>query len=86
MKKIELSSHAVLKVEILKKHGIIIDEDFVNEVIISPDKIDRGYKGRLIAQKELDKEHVLRVVYENKPEHILVITLYPGKKERYEKD
>lgn len=83
-KKIELSNHAVLKIEVLRRHGITIDEDFINKVITSPDKIDIGYKERLVAQKELDKDHVLRVVYENKPDRILVVTMYPGRKERYE--
>ena len=48
--------------------------------------MEKGYKGRMVAQKRLDERHVLRVVYEDKPEHILIITLYPGRRERYEKD
>jgi hypothetical protein len=49
-------------------------------------KIERGYKDRFIAQKKLDEDHVLRIVYEENVEHILVIPLYPGRSERYEKD
>jgi len=72
--------------EILKTHGLEIGEDMVKEAITSPDKIDKGYLGRQIAQKKLDENHVLRVVYEDRPDEILVITLYPGRRKRYEKD
>jgi hypothetical protein len=39
-----------------------------------------------LAQKALDATHVLRVVYEEAGQDILVITLYPGRRTRYEKD
>ncbi len=45
-----------------------------------------GYKERLTAQKGFDNTHVLRVVYESKPEKIYVVTVYPGRRSRYEKD
>ena len=80
------SEHALLKIEILKKHGIIINKDFVKNTVIYPEKTDHGYKGRFVAQKELDNEHVLRVIYEKHTDHILVVTLYPGRRERYEKN
>lgn len=86
MEKIELSSHARLKIEILKNHKVLIDEGVIRQVVTDPDKIEKGYKGRLIAQKELDKEHVLRVVYEKRHDCVLIITLYPGRRGRYEKD
>ena len=50
----------------------------------NPDIIEPGYKGRLIAQKEFDKKHVLRVVFEEKDEIRRIITFYPGNKKRYE--
>lgn len=86
MKKIRFSDHSLFKIEILKKHGVIIEKSFVKEVILSPDKTEEGYKGRIIAQKRLDKTHILRVVYESYPEEIAVITLYPVRRKRYEKD
>jgi hypothetical protein len=86
MKEIIFSKHALLKIEILRAHGIIIDQEFVRKALTHPNKIERGYKGRFIAQKKLDDDHVLRTVYEENDEHILVITLYPGRSERYEKD
>ena len=86
MKEIIFSKHALLKVEILKAHGIIFNQEFVINALMHPNKIERGYKDRFIAQKKLDDDHVLRIVYEEYLEHILVITLYPGRSQRYEKN
>lgn len=86
MKEIIFSKHALLKVEILKAHGIIFNQEFIRNALTHPNKIERGYKDRFVAQKKLDEDHVLRIVYEENVEHILGITLYPGRSERYEKD
>ena len=86
MKEIVFSDHALIKVEILKRHGIILSKDFIKNAITYPDKIDRGYKDRLIAQRGMNSEHVLRIVYEEHSDHILIITLYPARRERYEED
>lgn len=86
MKKTRFSDHSLFKIEILKKHGVIIEKSFVKKVILSPDKTEEGYKGRIIAQKGLDRTYTLRVVYENYPNEIVIITLYPARRKRYEKD
>ena len=86
MKEIIFSNHAFKKIEILHKHGIIITAEFIKDALRSPDKIDHGYKERFVAQKKIDDEHVLRVVYEEYTDYFLIITLYPGRSGRYEKD
>jgi len=91
MKKVDFTNHARLKIDLLKKHGVEIEEDFIRKTVIEPDNIEKGYKGRLIAQKELDEGHVLRVVYEEEADKFIIITLYPGRKKdmrkiKYSKD
>ena len=86
MKKIIFSEHALFKIELLKRHKIKINKQFIENVVTNSDKTDQGYKGRIIAQKKLDTNHVLRVVYEEYEDHMLVITLYPGRRRRYAKD
>lgn len=86
MKEIRWSDHARLKVDILANHGLIIKSGFVVEVIRSPDTLERGEEDKLIAQKGLDEKRVLRVVYREFNAFILIITLYPGRRSRYEKD
>ena len=72
---IEFSPHSLLKIEILRSHGINVSKEIVEDIIRNPDKIDVGYKERLIAQKGFDDTHVFRVVYESKPEKIYVVTV-----------
>ncbi|MDP2967769.1 MAG: DUF4258 domain-containing protein [Deltaproteobacteria bacterium] len=63
-----------------------LSKENVENVVRTPDRIDKGYKERLIAQKGFDDTHVLRVIYETLPDKIYVVTLYPGRRSRYEKD
>ncbi|MGQ9694075.1 MAG: hypothetical protein ACUVWV_04950 [Thermodesulfobacteriota bacterium] len=42
MKEIKFSDHALLKIEILRNHGIIIDKDFVKEGFSNLEKIEHG--------------------------------------------
>ena len=39
---------------------------------------------RLIAQKVIDKAHLIRVIYIREGDEIKVITFYPTKRQRYE--
>ena len=83
---IEFSPHSLLKIEILRSHGMDVSKEIVENVVRKPDRIDKGYKERLIAQKGFDDTHILRVIYETLPDKIYVVTLYPGRRSRYEKD
>ncbi|MEW6614348.1 MAG: DUF4258 domain-containing protein [Thermodesulfobacteriota bacterium] len=85
-KKIEFSLHSLLKIEILKAHGFDISKEMVEDIIRFPDKIEEGYEGRLVAQKGIDDSHVVRVVYETGTEGYYIVTVYPGRRSRYEKD
>jgi len=86
MPSITFSEHAHLKLEILRAHGILLNVELIQDVVSNPEKVEEGYKGRIIAQKGLDPDHVLRVVYEKHAEEIVIVTFYPGKRERYDKD
>ncbi len=59
MKKIVFSQHALDKIEILRKHKTFIDKEIVEKSVTNPDSIESGYKGRFVAQKILDKDHVI---------------------------
>ena len=60
-----------------------VEEETVVRAIRSPLEVFQGYSGRTIAQTDLDEAHVLRVVYEE-GQVITVVTLYPGRRRRYE--
>ncbi len=83
---IHFTDHALMKIELLKTHGVKVSRELIEDTLRNPDIIDRGYKNRLIAQKRITERHVLRVVYEEKDGEFTVITIYPGRRSRYEKD
>jgi len=83
---IEFSPHSLLKIGVLKAHGIAVTKAIVENIVRNPDRIDTGYKKRRIAQKGFDETHVLRVVYEVFRDKKYIVTVYPGRRSRYEKD
>ena len=85
MKEIRFSNHAQLKMEVLANHGVMIASSFVIETIRSPDKLEARDENKLIAQKRLDTNSVLRVVYREFSALIVIITIYPSRRSRYEK-
>ena len=83
MKPVRFTPHALAKLSLTQRHGFAIDEETIVAAVQKPLAVFPGFSGRLIAQSFLDEEHVLRVVYEEDGE-ITVITLYPGRRQRYE--
>jgi len=81
---IKFTKHAEYKLELLSKHGFKINRDQVKKVIEDPDSVKKGKKNRQIAQKEINKTHILRVIYIVEAKRIEVITLYPARRKRYE--
>jgi len=58
---IEFTNHAERKFLILEAHNFRIERETVLKTVKEPDNIEAGRKGRLIAQKSIDREHLLRV-------------------------
>jgi len=69
---------------ILSEHGCPVTEEQVLGVLRGPDAVFEGHGGRQVAQGGLDTGHVLRVVFEEHEEEVVVVTLYPGRRSRYE--
>ena len=63
--------------------GFNVDEESVIRVVQHPRRVAPGYRDRLVAETDLDEQHILRVVYEEDSE-IVLVTLYPARRERYE--
>lgn len=82
-KEIRFSAHALSKISLLNDRGITISEEFVIQTIRSPDQLEIDQE-KITAQKQLNDSLVLRVIYREFQAFILVITLYPGKRSRYE--
>ncbi len=84
MKKIKFCKHAELKLQILKKHGIHFTKPQIEEAVSTPDKIIEAEKSRRIAQKIMNTQYLIRVIFEESKDSIIVITFYPARRSRYE--
>ena len=84
LREIVFSNHAEDKFSILQQHGFIITKDIISDAVKNPDIILPGYRNRKIAQKVIDENHIIRVVFEDFPDKIKIITFYPGRRKRYE--
>ncbi|OGF68986.1 hypothetical protein A3C75_02265 [Candidatus Giovannonibacteria bacterium RIFCSPHIGHO2_02_FULL_44_31] len=82
---IHFTKHALEKFEILKRHGLNISREKVAETAENPEFIDYSRQPLKIAERALDKTHVLRVVFKEEGEIKTIITFYPGRKSQYEK-
>lgn len=82
---IRFTKHASEKFVILRRHGIVLSESMVIRTITTPEVIDRSRLPLKIAQCNFDKTRVLRVVYKEVNDDVLIITFYPGRKTQYEK-
>lgn len=50
------SDHLLLKIEILKAHGIDFTTEKIDRIIRFPDKLEMGFKDRLIVQNKVGLE------------------------------
>ncbi len=60
-----------------------ISESTVISIVLEPEKVESGYLNRKIAQRVLSRNLVLRVVFEEMNNTLLVITVYPATGRRY---
>jgi len=82
--KIVYTKHALKKFKDLAELKILISRSIVNSIIKEPISIDNfsDFPNK-IATGMFDKTHVLRIVYKEEDGKIVIVTFYPGKKERY---
>ena len=80
-KTVVFTPHAEEKVTRLLKVGITKDK--VVQTVLDPAKIFPGYFDRKIAQSDLSSKLVLRVVYEERNNKVIVISMYPSERRRY---
>jgi hypothetical protein len=85
-KLVEFTPHALVKMQVLRDHGVEVTKELLEHTVRAPEFTEPGYGGRIIAQAAVDDSHVLRVVYEETGAGAVVVTMYPGRRIRYEKN
>lgn len=78
------TKHAEQKFTVLKRHEFLVTKAQVLKAITQPDRLDYSRLPLLIAQRQIDKHHVLRVVYKIDNDTTKIITFYPGRVKQYE--
>lgn len=83
MNSIEYTRRARAKFEILKRYGFEVTPEQVEETVLYPERVIPQSGERFIAQRTISSRHVLRVVFRQQGKSRVVITFYPGRRERY---
>ena len=83
-KAVVFSKHAEYKIQLLRQHGFNVSKKEIEEIVRNPDRVSAGYVGRKIAASAISEEHILRIVFEDLPRQLKIITMYPSRRGRYE--
>ena len=59
-------------------------EETVIGAVCNPEKVERSRNNRFVAERAIDEEHLIRVIYEIRGDEMAIITFYPARKSRYE--
>jgi len=76
--------HAREKFALLARYNFPVTEQQVADTIHDPALLTEQSGGRLIAQRAISEQHLLRVVYRTDGKVATVITFYPAHRRRYE--
>jgi hypothetical protein len=80
------TKHALEKFEVLRRHGVFVPKQKVLDTVTNPEFVDTQSRAPLIiSQSTFDQTRVLRVVYKQDANTIVIITFYPGRKSQYAK-
>lgn len=78
------TKHAKIKFANLAKIGVTISKKHVLNTVKNPQHLDKiSDFPKIIASKNIDKNHILRVVFKSEDDIITIITFYPAKRGRY---
>ena len=83
MKPVRFTLRALDGLAEARELGFEIDENTALGVVANPELVLPGNYGRSIAHGTIGERHILRVIYEEDGE-IVIVTLYPTRKGRYE--
>jgi hypothetical protein len=84
MSDIVYTRHAQEKFAILARYGFEVKPEQVEDTVTSPERVIPQAGGKFIAQKGITEQHLLRVVFSEEGQTYVIITFYPGRKDRYE--
>ena len=82
-RRIRYTRHASEKFQLLKSYGFVVTEEYVEDIIENPDRVDQR-DDLSLAIKSMDEKYGLRVVYRRTNDNIVVVTFCPVRRERFD--
>ena len=81
---VRFTSHALDKLEEERDRGFNVSKGLVIEIVRRPYQVVSARVGRKFAQAPMDERHLLRVLFEEEEDGLVIITLYIGARKQYE--
>ena len=81
---VRFTLHALDKLDLVVEQGFTVEIERVTEFVRRPPRIYQGSNENPIVHVPLDDDHILRVAFEINNEEIVVVTVYPSRRSRYE--
>ena len=82
--KVVFTKHAKKKFKNLAKLGFVISRKDVLSTIHTPEHVDHeSDRPKIIVSRQINQKYIIRVVFKNEGDIIIVITFYPTRKGRY---
>ena len=81
---IRITNHALEKLADERQRGFEVDERHAIEILRQPEQVTPARAGRKFAQSPIDERHLLRVLFEEEAEGLVIITVYIAARAQYE--
>ena len=81
---VRITDHALDKLQTERDRGFKVDKVLAIEIALRPNQLASARDGLWFAQAPIDERHLLRVLCEEEPEGLVIITVYVGSRRQYE--
>ena len=81
---IRFTDHALDKLKEERERGFDVDEDLAIEIVPRPYQVAPARTGRKFGQSLIDERHLLRVLFEEEGDGLVIVTVYIAAREQYE--
>ena len=81
---IRFTDHALQKLREERERGFDVNEDLAIEILLHSYQMVPARAGRMFAQSLIDERHLLRVLFEEEADGLVIITVYVGVRGQYE--
>ena len=81
---IRITDHALRKLQEERERGFDVDEDLARQILLRPFQTVPARDQRTFAQSPIDDRHLLRILFEEEGEGLVIITVYIASRQQYE--